>query len=176
MSDSGRADEVYQPADGGDEQADATALDLQNALDERTYDEILDEGWSPPDKPLAVQRTGTTAGEQRSGGTLDERLARELPDREPDRGGRVGDLPGGASGPVGPGTPAEPDTEPDSGAGTERAGRLVAPDEGAHPRTAQLYAEDLGVDAGAATAEEAAVHIVADRDLVDDRGTTRPRP
>ncbi|WP_043175318.1 DUF5709 domain-containing protein [Streptomyces sp. NRRL B-24484] len=153
MSDSGRADEVYQPADTADEQADASALDLQNALDERTYDDILDEGWSPPERPFGVRQAGTTAGEQREGETLDQRLARELPDEEPDGGDRIGDLPGGD------GEPVDPE------AGTERAGRLVAPDEGAHDRTTELFAEDVGIDAGAACAEEAAVHIVPDSAL-----------
>jgi hypothetical protein len=41
-----------------------------------------------------------------------------------------------------------------------RAGRLVAPDEGAHQDTeAQEVASDVGIDGGAASAEEAAVHI-----------------
>ncbi|MCU7826942.1 DUF5709 domain-containing protein [Kitasatospora sp. DSM 101779] len=153
MSDSGRADEVYQPADTADEQADASALDLQNALDERTYDDLLDEGWSPPERPLAVRQPGTTAGEQREGESLDQRLARELPDQEADRGDLIGDLPGGD------GEPVDPE------AGAERAGRLVAPDEGAHARTTELFAEDVGIDAGAACAEEAAVHIVSDSAL-----------
>ncbi|MEV7181723.1 DUF5709 domain-containing protein [Kitasatospora sp. NPDC093679] len=153
MTESGRADEVYQPADTADDQADASALDLQNALDERTYDDLLDEGWSPPERPFAVRQAGTTAGEQRSGESLDQRLARELPDQEPDAGDRIGDLAGGDGEPV------------DREAGAERAGRLVAPDEGAHDRTTELYAEDVGIDAGAACAEEAAVHIVPDSAL-----------
>lgn len=44
-----------------------------------------------------------------------------------------------------------------------RSGRLVAPDEGAHPDVeADMVARDEGVDGGAATAEEAAVHVVDD--------------
>ncbi len=46
-----------------------------------------------------------------------------------------------------------------------RAGRLVAEDEGAHPvGEADLVAHDAGIDGGAASAEEAAVHIVDDDD------------
>jgi Family of unknown function (DUF5709) len=46
-----------------------------------------------------------------------------------------------------------------------RAGRLVAPDEGAHPSSeADLIAQDTGIDGAAATAEEAAVHVVDDDD------------
>jgi hypothetical protein len=46
-----------------------------------------------------------------------------------------------------------------------RAGRLVAEDEGAHQVSeTDLVAHDTGVDGGAATAEEAAMHVVADDD------------
>ena len=46
-----------------------------------------------------------------------------------------------------------------------RAGRLVAEDEGAHPDDEEdLVARDVGIDGGAASAEEAAVHVVEDDD------------
>ncbi len=46
-----------------------------------------------------------------------------------------------------------------------RAGRLVAEDEGAHPDEEEdLVARDVGIDGGAASAEEAALHVVADDD------------
>jgi hypothetical protein len=47
--------------------------------------------------------------------------------------------------------------------GDLRAGRLVEPDEGAHEDTEKdLVAEDVGIDGGAASAEEAAMHVVED--------------
>ena len=47
--------------------------------------------------------------------------------------------------------------------GEVRSGRLVAPDEGAHSDDEQeLVAEDVGFDGAAASAEEAAVHVVDD--------------
>ena len=47
-----------------------------------------------------------------------------------------------------------------------RAGRLVAEDEGAHPDAeADLVARDVGIDAGAAGAEEAAVHVQDEADV-----------
>ncbi|MFD5544852.1 hypothetical protein ACFWIJ_45450, partial [Streptomyces sp. NPDC127079] len=61
MSDENMADDVYQPVGGNEEQEDAAPLDLQDAIDERTYDDVLDEGYSPPEKPLGVTRKGTTA-------------------------------------------------------------------------------------------------------------------
>jgi hypothetical protein len=151
MSEENPATDAYQPTGGNEEQADAAPLDLQDAVDERTYDDILDEGYSPPERPLGVSRTGTTAAEQHEGESLDERLRQEVPDVTVPPGDGVGDLPGGE------GEPVDPE------AGAERAGRLVAPDEGAHPDTTkELVAEDEGIDGGAAGAEEAAVHIVPD--------------
>ncbi|MGY6023342.1 DUF5709 domain-containing protein [Streptomyces spinosirectus] len=145
------ADDAYQPTGTNEEQADAASLDLQNAVGERSYDDSLDEGYSPPEKPLGVTRYGTTAAEQHDGETLDERLAEEVPDVTPPPGDEIGDLPEGE------GEPVDPE------AGADRAGRLVAPDEGAHPDTTkESVAFDVGIDAGAAGAEEAAVHVVAD--------------
>jgi hypothetical protein len=145
------ADDAYQPTGTNEEQEDASPLDLQDALDERTYDDILDEGYSPPEKPLGVTRHGTTAAEQHDGESLDERLAQEVPEVAGPVGDEVGDLPGGEGEPV------------DPQAGTDRAGRLVAPDEGAHSATTkEEIATDVGIDAGAAGAEEAAMHIVED--------------
>ncbi|WP_251096122.1 DUF5709 domain-containing protein [Streptomyces sp. Caat 7-52] len=145
------ADDVYQPTGTNEEQEDAGPLDLQDAVGERTYDDMLDEGYSPPERPLGVTRHGTTAGEQRAGETLDERLGQEVPDVTPPDGDDTGDLPGGE------GEPVDPE------AGEFRAGRLVAPDEGAHPDTVkEEVAEDVGIDGGAAGAEEAAVHVIPD--------------
>ncbi|MFI1505429.1 DUF5709 domain-containing protein [Streptomyces sp. NPDC020597] len=142
-------DDVYQPTGSNEEQEDAAPLDLQDAVDERTYDDALDEGYSPPEKPLGVTKHGTTAAEQHDGESLDQRLAQEVPDVSEPAGDGVGDLPGGE------GEPVDPE------AGDRRAGRLVAPDEGAHPDAVkEEIAEDVGIDGGAAAAEEAAVHIV----------------
>ncbi|RKE23436.1 DUF5709 domain-containing protein [Streptomyces sp. TLI_171] len=157
MSDEAMGDDVYQPTGDMEEQADAAPLDLEDAVDERDYDDLLDEGYSPPEKPLGVDKVGVTPAEQRDGETLDQRLAQEVPDLpsdEPDGDGDgIGDLPGGA------GEPFDPQA-----AGARRAGRLVAPDEGARPDTEKdLVASDAGIDGGAAGAEEAAVHVVPDR-------------
>jgi hypothetical protein len=106
-------------------------------------------------------RSGTTAGEQREGESLDQLLAEE----EPDTAFDVED--------------EEPwDTAGDEDAADEeidglllddgpdpRAGRLVAEDEGAHiDDEADLVARDAGIDGGGATAEEAAVHVVEEDD------------
>ncbi|MGW7823001.1 DUF5709 domain-containing protein [Streptomyces puniciscabiei] len=143
------ADDAYQPTGTNEEQEDAGPLDLQDAVDERTYDDVLDEGYSPPERPLGVTKQGTTAAEQHAGETLDERLRQEVPEETAPTGDDIGDLPGGE------GEPLDPQ------AGASRAGRLVAPDEGAHTDTTkEEVARDVGVDGGAAGAEEAAVHVV----------------
>ncbi|MEU3953937.1 DUF5709 domain-containing protein [Streptomyces achromogenes] len=143
------ADDAYQPTGGNEEQEDAGPLDLQDAVGERTYDDMLDEGYSPPERPLGVTKHGTTAAEQHEGETLDERLDQEVPDVSAPPGDEIGDLPGGE------GEPLDPE------AGTARAGRLVAPDEGSHTDTTkEEVARDVGIDGGAAGAEEAAVHVV----------------
>ncbi|MGW0336262.1 DUF5709 domain-containing protein [Streptomyces sp. NPDC003011] len=154
------ADDAYQPTGTNEEQEDAAPLDLQDAIDERTYDDTLDEGYSPPEKPLGVTKYGTTAAEQHDGESLDQRLAQEVPEDTGPVGDQVGDLPGGE------GEPIDPE------AGTERAGRLVAPDEGAHTDTVkEEVARDVGIDAGAAGAEEAAMHVVEDETELPDDGS-----
>ncbi|MEU3344559.1 DUF5709 domain-containing protein [Streptomyces sp. NPDC006700] len=151
------ADDAYRPTGDDEEQQDAAPPDMENAVGERTYDDVLDEGYSPPEKPLGVTKYGTTAAEQHEGESLDQRLAQEQPEESGAEGDGVGDLPGGE------GEPVDPE------AGGDRAGRLVAPDEGAHgDTTKEEVAEDKGVDAGAAGAEEAAMHIVDDDTLPDD--------
>jgi hypothetical protein len=53
----------------------------------------------------------------------------------------------------------------DGEVGDERAGRLVDPNEGIGPDVeSDLVGNDVGIDGGAASAEEAAVHIVSDNE------------
>ncbi|MFJ4715920.1 DUF5709 domain-containing protein [Streptomyces sp. NPDC088785] len=150
-------DEVYQPGDP-DAHEDEGILEVEDTLYDRGVDPY-DEGWSPPERPLGVEHSGTTAAERLRGETLDERLAEERPDpaveeyealesgAEPGDG--IGDLPGGTGEPV------------DAEVGAARAGRLVALDEGAHEDAEKdMVALDVGFGGGAASAEEAAVHLV----------------
>jgi Family of unknown function (DUF5709) len=144
----GWGDDVYQP-DGSEVQDDAGLLDVQDTLVDDGVDDPLDRGWSPPDRPWAVERSDVTAAERLHGETLDQRLAEELPDlTEPDGDG-IGDSQG-------------TDGELwDNEVGAVRSGRLVAPDEGAHEdEESAMVATDVGIDGAAASAEEAAMHIV----------------
>lgn len=155
-------DEVYQPS-GPDAREDEGILDVEDSLYDRGVDPY-DEGWSPPERPLGVEHAGTTAAEQLAGETLDERLAEERPDPvldelealESDEGGGddIGDLSDGDGEPL------------DDEVGDRRAGRLVAPDEGAHEDAEKdMLAAEVGRGGGAASAEEAAIHVVADEDF-----------
>jgi hypothetical protein len=149
MSDSAMGDDVYQP-DGSEVQDDAGLLDPEDTLDQHGVEQILDEGYSPPERPWAVNKPGVTAEGQRRGESLDQRLSEELPDIGSPEGDDLGDA-------------WDTDGELlDDEVGDARAGRLVAPDEGVHYETAGLVASDVGVDGAAASAEEAAVHVVPD--------------
>jgi hypothetical protein len=118
-------------------------------VDDRGLPEPLEEGYSPPEKWSAAQGFGNTPLEEQMGETLDQRLQQEIP--EPD-----------------PYELAEQEVDPDEEdvddeVGDVRAGRLVEPDEGVHvDQEKDLVAEDVGIDGAAASAEEAAVHVIPD--------------
>lgn len=76
--DAAMGDEVYQPGDP-EAREDQGILDAEDTLYDRGVDPY-DAGWSPPERPLAVEHTGVTAAERMAGETLDERLSEEQPD------------------------------------------------------------------------------------------------
>jgi hypothetical protein len=130
-------DEVYAAGDD-----DAEFLDQAETLtgEGAETDEPLDTSYSPPDFSPVATRYGNTAAEQAEGESLDQRLAQEIPDVTPE------DIT---------------DEAPDP-----RAGRLIAPDEGAHEDTeSDAIAFDAGKAGSAATAEEAAMHVVGEDEL-----------
>lgn len=152
MTDATMGDEVYQP-DGSEVQDDAGLLDASDTLDYRSGEEALDEGYSPPERPWGVEHTGVTAAERWRGESLDERLAEEVPDIGVPEGDGIGDTWGTDGELI------------DDEVGDERAGRLVAPDEGSHEITeSDLFASDRGLDGAGASAEEAAMHVIPDSD------------
>ena len=126
---------------------DENQLQPEDTLVDRGLDDALDEGYSPPEKWSPAEGFGNTPYEEQVGETLDQRIAQEEPEPDPyleaeegneDVGGEVGD---------------------------RRAGRLVAEDEGTHEDTeADLVADDVGINGAGASAEEAAVHVIADED------------
>ncbi|MEU1181870.1 DUF5709 domain-containing protein [Streptomyces sp. NPDC005820] len=149
----GWGDDVYQP-DASDIQEDSGLLDAEDTLVDDGVSDPLDRGWSPPERPWAVEHDGVTAAERRQGETLDQRLAEELPDLPVPDGDGLGDCDG---------TDGE---LLDNEVGAARSGRLVAPDEGAHEdEESAMVASDVGIDGAAASAEEAAMHIVDEDSL-----------
>ena len=137
-------------------------LQPEDTLEDRGVDDLLDEGYSPPERSRGVDAFGTTVAEQRRGESLEQRLAHEVPDpantfedplAETDMVG--GDDPDAIA--------AEDDFVGDGEVGDRRSGRLVAPDEGSHQdNEADLVADDVGIDGGGSSAEEAAVNIIDD--------------
>ena len=116
-------------------------LQPEDTLDDRGVDDVLDEGYSPP------EREPDHLSHPEGGESLDERLDEEEPEvwaraeEEADADILDGDVGGEVGG--------------------ERTGRLMAPDEGSHEDVdSELVAEDEGIDGAGASAEEAAMHTI----------------
>jgi Family of unknown function (DUF5709) len=154
------------PDEGRHESADLEDYSLQEPADSLTGipgeagADPLDRGVAPPERWSAGVKFGSTADEQASGESLDQLLAEEEPETSFDLDDDL---------------PEDRDDEDEADEYLDglllddgqdpRAGRLVAEDEGAHPDSeADLVASDVGIDGGAASAEEAAVHVVEDDD------------
>ncbi|MET0191166.1 MAG: DUF5709 domain-containing protein [Pseudonocardia sediminis] len=135
-------------------------LDSEDTLTDPRVDK-LDEGWSPPERPRGLETWGITPEEEHTGEPLDGRLRREEPDIDPyaEAGDGIGDT-------------SDTDGEPyDREVGDDRAGRLTYADYGAddffdadvgRQNSDEVFATDVGIDGAAASAEEAAVHVVPD--------------
>ena len=118
-------------------EGDSDQLPLEDTLLDRGVDDLLDEGYSPPER-ARTNRFGETAWEEARRETLAQRLGEEEPELwdAPERGAR----------------------QPD------RAGRPVQDDDALEGRRSNdTFARDVGLAGGAASAEEAAMHIVKDR-------------
>ena len=114
---------------------DTDQLPREDTLVDRGVDDLLDEGYSPPECDTR-SHYGETAWEEKHRETIDQRIGQEEPDIWEER----------------PRVAA--DREPD------RAGRLIADDEAVDAGANDAFAVDEGVAGGAASAEEAAVHVV----------------
>lgn len=126
-----------------DKDEELSQMQPYDTLDDRGVDDVLDEGIVPNQKWSPGQGFGNTAAEQREGETLDQRIAQEEPDIDP--------------------LAVQGENLDDDQVGDERAGRLVAPDEGRQEdEEKDAVAFDVGIDGAAATAEEAAMHVIPD--------------
>lgn len=93
-------------------------------------DDPMDAGYVPPDRPYVLDEDGVTARGMREGDSFEQRLAREESD--------------------------EPEL-----VDADRSGRLVGGGQGAALEARDdLDGVDVGIDGGAASAEEAAVHTI----------------
>jgi hypothetical protein len=139
-------DEVDDNWTGAEE--DNGLLDSSDTLEDDPAGDPLDVGYEPADRWSGANRFGTTPAEEAQGESLDERLSEEEPDFGAD----------------------EDDEDTDEDELTRRgydedprSGRLVAEDEGiGADEDDQAFGTDVGIDYGAASAEEAAVHLVDD--------------
>jgi hypothetical protein len=129
-------------------------LQPADSLIDRGVSDVLDEGYIAQDQWSVLQSYGNTAAEMRQGESINRQIAAELPEATAER----------------PLWRPEPGQE--SAVGSRRAGRLVAiaDSDGSPPDT---LAQDVGIDGGGASAEEAAMHIIdsaTENDLDDELG------
>ncbi|MDO8105696.1 DUF5709 domain-containing protein [Isoptericola sp. b441] len=120
-----------RPEPEGVAEGDTDQLTKEDELVQRGVDDLADEGWSPPDRPN--RHLETTEAEELAGDSLDERLTQEEPEE---------------------GTAPDPAREPG------RVGRLASASSDAEGESSwSTAAVDEGVAGGAASAEEAAMHL-----------------
>jgi hypothetical protein len=149
---------MTQPAWGYDRVMSSSFSDDQlqsdDTLDERGVDDVLDEGMSPPERPSRDTAQGRTAREDAEGESLEDRLEQEEPDP-------VSHLDHSAQAQEDELTDGD-GLDPSDGfeVGDQRAGRLVADEDGVDGDGV-----DAGIDGAAASAEEAAMHIVEEDQL-----------
>lgn len=129
---------------------DEDQLQPGDTLDDGDLEDVLDRGYSPPDRPPKGYEDYPTEAERRRGESLDEKLAEEEPDIDPYAEPEVSD--------------SEDENALDEQLGLDeadaRAGRLVQPDSGqGEDVDSQELATDVGIDGAGASAEEAAMHI-----------------
>ena len=138
------------PAAGEYSPDDDNQLQPEDTLIDRGVDDVLDEGFSPPEQPYGPGAYGPSE-------SLDQLLAEE----EPDPAARINVWLDDEEQQRSDATEREAEFPESREVGRVRAGRLVAPDWGFGEDTeAELVAEDAGISGGAASAEEAAVHII----------------
>ena len=135
-----------------DESEQLDQLEQDRTLLDRGVDDPLDEGYVTPERWSPAQGFGNTAAEMRQGETLEMRLAQECIE------------------PVTLEGPWNPDESEPREVGHARAGRLVDANRGIPglDNEPESVGHDVGIDGGAASAEEAAMHIIDDYDDDDD--------
>ncbi|MBM6400150.1 DUF5709 domain-containing protein [Phycicoccus sonneratiae] len=160
-------DERDEPTYGDEDQ-----LQPEDTLEQEDVDDVLDRGYSPPERLHGSIAHGVTAEEQGRDETIEERIHQEVPDPAsaygaPDNESGLDEDRVGGDDPDA--IDAEDDWLGDGEVGDERAGRLIAPDEGlGSDDEKDLVGKDVGIDGAAASAEEAAVHVVGEGDVDEE--------
>ena len=127
-----------------DESEQLDQMQADETLVDRGVSDVLDEGYTTPEHWSAAEGFGNTPAEMHKGEGIDRKLAAELPDVTAES------------------TPWREDPEEDREVGNRRAGRLVDAKHGydGEDNESDTLGEDVGIDGGAACAEEAAMHII----------------
>ena len=123
-----------------DHSGEADQLQPGDTLDDRGLDDILDEGIVTRERWSPGEGFGNTRAEMRQGESLDLRLAQEEPE-------------------TGAATWHDDDLD-DREVGDRRAGRLWSDDTDSDAHHDDRFAHDAGIDGAAASAEEAAMHVI----------------
>jgi hypothetical protein len=121
-----------------DHSEEVDQLQAADTLEDRGLDDILDEGIVTRERWSPGEGFGNTRAEMRQGESLEMRLAQEEPEPEASQW--------------------HDDDLDDREVGDRRAGRLWADDSDAHHD--DRFAHDAGIDGAAASAEEAAMHVI----------------
>jgi hypothetical protein len=142
------------PAAGEYSVEEENQLEPEDTLIDRGGADALDEGYSPPERPYGPGAFGPSE-------SMDQILAEE----EPDPASRINVLLDDAEQQRSDAAERDAEFPQRREVGRARAGRLLAPDWGFGEDTeAELVAQDVGINGGAASAEEAAVHIIDDEE------------
>ncbi len=143
-------DDRDEDVPGEDVQLDQ--LQPSDSLVNRGVADVLDEGLTAPDHWSPAQGFGNTAAEMRQGETLEQRVAQEEPEVS-----AADDTPWSSH-------------HESREVGSKRAGRLVDA-RGGYPgedTEATAVGHDVGIDGGAASAEEAAMHIIDEHEIDEE--------
>jgi hypothetical protein len=128
---------------------DSNQLQPGDLLDNDDVGDVLDRGYSPPERWSPGQGFGNTHLEEAVGESFDQRLRQEEPDADPYA--EVSD--------------EDQEEDDEHEVGDVRAGRLVDPDQGlGEDLEKDVVGVDVGIDGAGASAEEAAMHVIADED------------
>ena len=127
-----------------DSEGDSDQLSSEDTLLDRGVDDLLDEGYSVPLRPRS-NHYGETPWEEAHRETIDQRIGLEEPEVWEVRQIPLGDRE------------------------QFRAGRLVEDDDAVSAGGTDGFARDAGISGGAASAEEAAVHLIAEEFVDENR-------